>query len=485
MVGDEDYPKGMDDSLSRANELFFGDDLSLETATAVLQEAARGRDDADLFFEYHHSEGLNWEDGTLKNVQDETRRGFSVRVISGTRQALAHSSDLRLASLKRAVASVRSLKGGNVTLAASPGHVHVARYEASHPIADYGLVDKVALLQRLEQEAHRKDSAVCGFWASLHSSWQLVLVLRPDGSHYCDIRPLVRLGVRVTVQQGDQRETGVSGTGGRDHWNNWTNKTVTNRLLDNAIGMARLNLDAHAAPAGETQVVLSHGWPGILLHEAVGHGLEGDFNRKGLSAFAHLMGKRIAAKGVTVVDDATITARRGSLTMDDEGTAGQNTTLIEDGILCGFMQDRMNARLMGVAPTGNGRRESYAHCVMPRMTNTYMLAGDHEPQEIIESVKDGIYAVQFGGGQVDITSGQFVFSASLAYRIENGKVTHPIKGATLIGSGATALRHIAMVGNDMALDDGIGTCGKEGQLVPVGVGQPTLRIDNLTVGGTS
>lgn len=474
----------MDDALKIAKRLFFQGSLSQDKAGALLAEVAHGRDDSDAFFEYHRSEGLTWDEGTLKSIQDETRRGFSVRVISGDKQALAHSNDLSLESFKRATASVSHLTNKNVKLAPAPIIPNEAMYEPIDPIGAMPLKEKIACLAKIDSYARGQDAAVTQCLVSLNGAQQIVLVLRPDGACFADSRPLVRLNVRVTLKKGNRIETGFAGAGGRASYAQWLNVANWQKMVDDAIQMARVNMDAIDAPAGECSVVLGNGWPGILLHEAIGHGLEGDFNRKGLSAFAGLMGERIAAQGITVVDDATLAHKRGSLTMDDEGTGGQCTTLIEDGILCGFMQDRMNARLMNVSPTGNGRRESYAHSVMPRMTNTYMLAGTHDKNDIIASVKKGIYASQFGGGQVDITSGQFVFSASSAFLIEDGKITRPIKGATLIGSGATALKNISMVGDDMALDDGIGTCGKEGQLVPVGVGQPSLRIDQLTVGGT-
>jgi TldD protein len=343
---------------------------------------------------------------------------------------------------------------------------------------------KVQLLERLEKQARAKDPRVVQVMAGLASEYDVVMVARADGTLAADVRPLVRLSLSVIVEQNGRRESGSAGGGGRFGLSHFDADCLT-RYVDEAVGSALTNLEAHPAPAGEMTVVLGSGWPGILLHEAIGHGLEGDFNRKGSSAFSGKIGQRVAAKGVTVLDDGTIADRRGSLNVDDEGHASQKNVLIEDGILVGYIQDSMNARLMGVPPTGNGRRESYAHVPMPRMTNTYMLAGDKAPEEIVASIKKGLYATNFGGGQVDITSGKFVFSASQAFWVENGKIQYPVKGATLVGNGPDALTRVSMIGNDMALDPGVGTCGKEGQSVPVGVGQPTLRIDGLTVGGTA
>ena len=389
-------------------------------------------------------------------------------------------------ALKRAAQSVSAVKSGRGgTLAAHPPGTNRVLYQPDNPVDAMPFEDKVKLLETVDQHARQQDSRVRQVSASITGNWQFVEIIRPDGFARRDIRPLVRFNVSVVTHDGTQHGTGTYGVGGRESYANFLAGEKWKTVVDEAVRQSLVSLEARPAPAGEMDVVLGPGWPGILLHEAIGHGLEGDFNRKKTSAFAGLLGERIASPGITVVDDGTIDKRRGSLTVDDEGTPTSCTTLIEDGILVGYMQDRLNARLMGVEPTGNGRRQSYAHNPMPRMTNTYMLAGDKDPQEIISSVKNGLYAVSFGGGSVDITSGKFVFSCTEAYQIEDGKVTAPVKGATLIGNGADALTRISMVGNDLALDPGIGTCGKQGQGVPVGVGQPTLRLDRITVGGTA
>jgi TldD protein len=389
------------------------------------------------------------------------------------------------AAIARAAETVRAVKGGySGTAAAAPPRTNVKLYSDDNPLEAPGFDAKVKLLAEIDAYTRAKDPRVRQVSASVAASWQVVEILRPDGEIFRDIRPLVRVNVSVVVGDGDRQETGSHGYGGREGYARFIEAGEWRSAADDAVRQALINLDAVPAPAGEMDVVLGSGWPGVMLHEAVGHGLEGDFNRKKTSAFAGLMGQQVAAKGVTVVDDGTIAARRGSLSIDDEGTPTNRTVLIEDGMLVGYMQDRQNARLMNMRPTGNGRRESYGHIPMPRMTNTYMLAGKSEPGEIIASVKNGIYAVSFGGGQVDITSGKYVFQCTEAYRIENGKVGAPVKGAMLIGNGPTDLHRISMVGNDLALDHGIGTCGKNGQGVPVGVGQPTLRIDRITVGGT-
>jgi len=393
-----------------------------------------------------------------------------------------------LASLMDAAHTVRSIAatGKNAKTKVPARKIAGSRslYRDDDPIASLDSTAKVQLLERLEQQARAKDPRVVQVMAGLASEYDVVLVARADGTLAADVRPLVRLSLSVIVEEKGRRESGSAGGGGRFGLAHFDEACLT-RYVDEAVGAALTNLQAQAAPAGEMTVVLGSGWPGILLHEAIGHGLEGDFNRKGSSAFSGMIGQRVAAKGVTVLDDGTIADRRGSLNVDDEGNASQRNVLIEDGILKAYIQDSMNARLMGVAPTGNGRRESYAHVPMPRMTNTYMLSGDKHPEEIVASIKKGLYATNFGGGQVDITSGKFVFSASQAYWVENGKIQYPVKGATLVGNGPDALTRVSMIGNDMALDPGVGTCGKEGQSVPVGVGQPTLRIDGLTVGGTA
>jgi TldD protein len=393
-----------------------------------------------------------------------------------------------MASLMDAAHTVRSIASAGLN-ASTKVPVRVIApsrqlYHGEDPIGSLDSTAKVQLLERLEQQARAKDPRVVQVMAGLASEYDVIMVARADGTLAADVRPLVRLSLSVIVEQNGRRESGSAGGGGRFGLGHFDTACLT-RYVEEAVGSALTNLEARPAPAGEMTVVLGSGWPGILLHEAIGHGLEGDFNRKGSSAFSGRIGQRVAAKGVTVLDDGTIADRRGSLNVDDEGHASQKNVLIEDGILVGYIQDSMNARLMGVAPTGNGRRESYAHVPMPRMTNTYMLGGDKHPEEIVASIKKGLYATNFGGGQVDITSGKFVFSASQAYWVENGKIQYPVKGGTLVGNGPDALTRVSMIGNDMALDPGVGTCGKEGQSVPVGVGQPTLRIDGLTVGGTA
>ncbi|MCX7814497.1 MAG: metalloprotease TldD [Tepidimonas ignava] len=448
-----------------------------------------GVDDADLYFQYTRSEGWSLEEGIVKTGSFSIDQGVGVRAISGDKTAFAYADDLSWAALREAADSVRAI--GRVGAAQQADlrrrrrRVAPSRqlYEAHDPIGTLDSAAKVALLERLERMARARDPRVVQVMAGLAAEYDVVLVARADGVLAADVRPLVRLSLTVIAQQGQRREVGSAGGGGRWGLERFDDALLT-QYVDEAVGAALTNLESRPAPAGELTVVLGPGWPGVLLHEAVGHGLEGDFNRKGSSAFSGRIGQRVAAKGVTVLDDGTLAGRRGSLNIDDEGEPTQCNVLIEDGVLRGYMQDRLNARLMGVTATGNGRRESYAHLPMPRMTNTYMLAGPHDPQEIIASVKRGLYATHFGGGQVDITSGQFVFSASSAWWIENGRLAYPVKGATLIGSGPEALKRVRMIGRDLQLDAGIGTCGKEGQSVPVGVGQPTLRIDGLTVGGT-
>ncbi|MEN3112264.1 metalloprotease TldD [Uliginosibacterium paludis] len=440
---------------------------------------------ADLYFQYQRSESWSLEEGIVKAGSFNIEQGVGVRAINGDKTAFAYSDDISLAALKEAAATVRSIgaQGQRRKVKVSAPALPKALYAAADPLPSLKDADKIALLERIEQYARAEDPRVVQAMASLASTWDVVLVARSDGHMAADVRPLVRLSLTVIMEDGGRREQGSSGGGGRADYAMFTD-AVLREYARLAVHQASVNLSARPAPAGTMTVVLGNGWPGILLHEAIGHGLEGDFNRKGSSAFAGRIGQRVAAKGVTVVDDGTLEGRRGSLTVDDEGNPTRCTTLIEDGILVGYMQDMHNAGLMGVAPTGNGRRESFAHLPMPRMTNTIMRAGDKAPGEIIASVKKGLYAVNFGGGQVDITSGKFVFSAAEAYLIENGKITTPVKGATLIGNGPDALTRVAMIGNDLALDPGVGTCGKDGQSVPVGVGQPTLRIDGLTVGGT-
>jgi TldD protein len=444
-----------------------------------------GADDGELFMEYRQSEGLAFDNGRLKQATYDTAQGFGLRAVKDDAVGYAHSSDMSLSAIARAADAVHAVRGGySGTFASPPPHTNVRLYGDANPLDGEAFETKVKLLAEIDAYVREKDPRVRQVSVSLGATWQVVEIVRPDGESYRDIRPLVRVNVSVVAGSGDRQETGSQGYGGREGYGRFIETKAWRSAADAAIRQALLNLEAVPAPAGEMDVVLGPGWPGVMLHEAVGHGLEGDFNRKQTSAFAGLMGQQVAAKGVTVVDDGTIASRRGSLSIDDEGTPTSKTVLIEDGKLVGYMQDRQNARLMNMKPTGNGRRESYAHVPMPRMTNTYMLAGTTDPAEILASVKNGIYAVNFGGGQVDITSGKYVFQCTEAYRIENGKIGTPLKGTMLIGNGPTDLHRISMVGNDLELDAGIGTCGKNGQGVPVGVGQPTLRMDRITVGGT-
>jgi TldD protein len=452
----------------------------------LLGHGLEGADDGELFLEYKQAEVLVFDNGRLKQATYDTAQGFGLRAVKGEAVGYAHASDVSEAALARAADAVRAVKGGyGGSYAAAPGRTNRKLYGDENPLAAPAFDAKVKLLGEIDAYARAKDPRVRQVSASIAATWQVVEILRADGEIYRDIRPLVRLNVSVVTGDGDRQESGSYGVGGREAYDRFITTHSWQSAVDEAVRQSLVNLDAVPAPAGEMDVVLGSGWPGVMLHEAVGHGLEGDFNRKKTSAFAGLMGQQVAAKGVTVVDDGTIQDRRGSISIDDEGTPSGRTVLIEDGILVGYMQDRQNARLMGMQPTGNGRRESHAHVPMPRMTNTYMLAGKHDPQEIIASVKNGLYAVSFGGGQVDITSGKYVFQCTEAYKIENGKVGAPVKGAMLIGNGPTDLNRITMIGNDFALDPGIGTCGKNGQGVPVGVGQPSLRMDKITVGGTA
>jgi len=454
-------------------------------ARTVLAEALTGADDGELFLEYRQSESLVFDNGRLKQAGTDNAQGFGLRSVKGEAVGYAHSSDVSEAALKRAAETVRAVAGGySGTLAAGPARSSVRLYADDNPLAAPAFGDKVKLLETIDAYARALDPKVRQVTASLAASWQVVEIIRPDGELFRDIRPLVRLNVSIVAGSGDRQEVGSHGFGGRAAYAAFITEGRWKHAVDEALRQALFNLDSIPSPAGEMDVVLGPGWPGVMLHEAVGHGLEGDFNRKGQSAFAGLLGEMVAAPGVTVVDDGTIADRRGSISIDDEGTASHRTVLIENGRLVGYMQDRQNARLMGVAATGNGRRESYAHAPMPRMTNTYMLGGRHTRDEIIASVKNGLYAVSFGGGQVDITSGKYVFECTEAYRIENGKVGAPVKGAMLIGSGPADMKRVTMVGDDMSLDTGIGTCGKAGQWVPVGVGQPTLKMERITVGGT-
>ncbi len=474
---------------------------ALDLAEAALlapfgvDEAALGRvfslvnahkaDEADLYFQFARSESWMLEEGEVKSGSFSIDQGVGVRVVSGEKTAFAYADDIAPQSLEAAAKVTRAIaaQGGSARVAAPVLRASAPLYAPVDPVSALDDADKVRLLGRLEQCARAADPRVKQVIGRLSGEYEVVLVARSDGVRSADVRPLVNLSVTVIVEQDGRREQGYAGGGGRFGYGHFTDARIE-EMARQAVKQALVNLEARPAPAGPMTVVLGPGWPGILLHEAIGHGLEGDFNRKGTSAFAGRIGERVGAPGVTVVDDGTLADRRGSLSVDDEGEPTARNVLIEDGILRGYIQDRLNARLMGVATTGNGRRESYAHIPMPRMTNTYMLPGDRDPAEILASVERGLFAVNFGGGEVDITSGKFVFSAAEAWWVENGKVLYPVKGATLIGNGPDALTRIAMVGNDLALDPGIGTCGKEGQSVPVGVGQPTLRIEGLTVGGT-
>ena len=452
----------------------------------LIASGLEGADDGELFLEYCQSEVLVFDNNRLKQATYDTAQGFGLRAVKDEAVGYAHASDVSEAALSRAAEVVRAVKGGHSgKYSEPPARTNRKLYGDDNPLGEPGFETKVKLLETIDAYARAKDPRVRQVTASIAATWQVVEILRADGEKYRDIRPLVRLNVSVVAGDGDRQETGSYGLGGRENYQRFIETRAWQGAVDEAVRQALVNLIAVAAPAGEMDVVLGHGWPGVMLHEAVGHGLEGDFNRKKTSAFAGLMGQRVAAKGVTVVDDGTMQQRRGSLSIDDEGTQSNRTVLIEDGILVGYMQDRQNARLMNMKPTGNGRRESHAHLPMPRMTNTYMLAGTHDPQEMIASVKSGLYAVNFGGGQVDITSGKYVFQCTEAYKIEDGKVAAPVKGAMLIGNGPSDLHRITMIGNDFALDPGVGTCGKNGQGVPVCVGQPSLRMNKITVGGTA
>ncbi len=473
--------------LGKAEELLFRrTGLDQGRVQAIVDDSLQGTDDGELFLEYRQLESFAWDDGRLKAATFDSSQGFGLRAVVGESTGYAHASELSEDAMKRAASAVASVKAGHGgKYSDAPRGTNRSMYSDASPLDDMTFTDKVALLQKIDGYARNKDPRVRQVSASLAASWQVVEIVRAGGMRVADIRPLMRIAVSIEVEQNGRIESGFSGGGGRYGYDHYFDPKNWQAEVDEALRVALVNLDSVPAPAGEMPVVLGSGWCGVLLHEAVGHGLEGDFNRKKTSAFSGLMGQRVASKGVTVVDDGTLHAHRGSLTVDDEGTPTQRNVLIEDGILTGYMQDRMNSRLMGQQPTGNGRRQDFASMPMPRMTNTFMLGGSEDPRNILESVKDGIYAVGFGGGQVDITSGKFVFSCTEAYKIENGKITVPIKGATLIGNGPDALTKITAIGNDMKLDKGIGTCGKNGQSVPTIVGQPTLRIDGLTVGGTA
>ena len=470
----------------RPNSILDRAGLDPARARSLVAEALDDADDGELYLQYSQSEGLVFDNGRLKSASFDTNQGFGLRAVAGEAAGYAHSGEISEPAIKRAADAVQAVKSGHKgTYAEPPRGTNASLYGDESPLGAPTFAEKVKLLETIDAYARGKDSRVRQLTATLGGTYEEVEIIRADGTRVTDVRPLVRVGVSVVVGDGDKQESGSYGMGGREGFARFIAEDQWQFAVDEAVRQALVNLSAVPAPAGTFDVVLGAGWPGIMLHEAVGHGLEGDFNRKGESAFAGLMGQRVASPGVTVVDDGTLPLRRGSITVDDEGTPSQSTTLIEDGILVGYMQDRQNARLMGMKPTGNGRRQSYAHIPMPRMTNTIMLGGSADPQEILASVKNGIYAVSFGGGQVDITSGKFVFSCTEAYKIENGRIGPAIKGAMLIGNGPDALTRVTMIGNDMKLDPGIGTCGKNGQGVPVGVGQPTLRIDRITVGGTA
>ncbi len=473
--------------LATTDALFYGrTELDQGQVAQLVADSLHGAEDGELYLEYQQSESLVLDDGKIRSASFDTSQGFGLRSVIGEVSGYAHSGELSEAAIKRAASAVQAVHGGHGgILADGPPRTNSALYSDVNPLETLGFDAKVGILGEIDAYARAKDPRVKQVTASLSAEWSAIQIVRPDGARAADIRPLVRVNVSVVVEQNGRMETGSQGCGGRVDFATFIAPEQWRAQVDEALRQALVNLEAIPAPAGEMTVVLGPGWPGVLLHEAVGHGLEGDFNRKKTSAFAGLLGERVAAPGVTVVDNGTLKDRRGSLTVDDEGTPTSETVLIEDGILKGYMQDRMNARLMGVKSTGNGRRQSYAHPPMVRMTNTYMLDGDKDPGEILASVANGIYATNFGGGQVDITNGKFVFSCTEAYRIENGQIGAPVKGATLIGNGADALTKVSMIGNDLKLDDGVGTCGKEGQGVPVGVGQPTLRLDGLTVGGTA
>ncbi|MCI0757087.1 metalloprotease TldD [Teichococcus vastitatis] len=472
-------------ALDTTDRLFFRE-LDQAAAERLTRGALQGAEDGELFLEYVESEAISLDDGRIRSASFDSTRGFGLRAVAGEAAGYAHGGEISEAALQRAAATVRAVAAGHSgQLALGPRATNARLYDDANPLSAVEFPAKTALLAAIDAYARGRDSRVTQVMAGLSGEWQAVQIIRGDGQRVADLRPLVRLNVSVVVESGGRRESGMHGMGGRVSYDALMSEAAWKGAVDEALRQALLNLESIPAPAGEMEVVLGPGWPGILLHEAIGHGLEGDFNRKKTSAFAGLLGQRIAAPGVTVVDDGTLANRRGSLTVDDEGTPTGRTVMIEDGILTGFIQDRQNARLMGVAPTGNGRRQSHAHAPMPRMTNTVMLGGDKDPEEILRSVKRGIWGVNFGGGQVDITSGKFVFSMSEAYLVEDGKVGAPVKGAMLIGNGPDALTRVTMIGNDMSLDPGIGTCGKQGQGVPVGVGQPTLKMTGLTIGGTA
>ena len=464
---------------------FLYRNLDPDAARRLAHKHLAGHDDGELYLQYAASEAFGFDDGRLKTADYHTSSGFGLRGVTGEMSAFAHANEISEQAIERAAATLKLLDPRRGPAAPAPQRTNQAMYGADDPLTLVPFAEKVRLCQQIDAAARARDPRVVQVSVNLSASWSVIDIVRADGFVASDVRPLVRLGVQIVAEQNGRRESGYHGLGGRYLYDRLFDDAEGNRAIDIALAQALTNLESVAAPAGEMPVVLGPGWPGVLLHEAVGHGLEGDFNRKGTSAFSGRLGEQVAAPGVTVIDDGAIEQRRGSLTIDDEGTPTRRTCLIEDGILKGYLQDRLNARLMGTEPTGNGRRESFAHAPMPRMTNTFMLGGKDDPGELVERVKDGIYAKSFGGGQVDITSGKFVFSCTEAYRIRGGKIAEPVKGATLIGDGPTVLTRVKGIGNDLALDEGVGVCGKGGQSVPAGVGQPTLLIDGLTVGGTA
>ncbi|MEO5774109.1 MAG: metalloprotease TldD [Sphingomicrobium sp.] len=472
-------------SIADPRRFIYRNQLDPDEAKRLVARHLSGCDDGELYLQYSTSEAFGFDDGRLKTADFNTASGFGLRGVSGETTAFAHANEISAAAIERAAATLSLLDPAKGSPAPPPARTNQSMYAADDPLSAVPFADKVALCQQIDAAARARDPRVAQVSVALTGSWSVIEIVRPDGFVATDVRPLVRLGVQIVAQNGDRRETGYHGIGGRYLYGRLFEPVQWNRCIDIAFEQALVNLESVAAPAGEMPVVLGPGWCGVLLHEAVGHGLEGDFNRKGTSAFSGRIGERVAAPGVTVIDEGAIGERRGSLTIDDEGTPTGRTVLIEDGILKGYLQDRLNARLMGMAPTGNGRRESFAHAPMPRMTNTFMLGGSDDPAELIQRVPNGIYAKSFGGGQVDITSGKFVFSCTEAYKIENGRIGAPIKGATLIGDGPTVLTRVTGIGNDMALDEGVGICGKGGQSVPAGVGQPSMLIDGITVGGTA
>ena len=459
--------------------------LDPDEAARLADRHLAGCDDGELYLQYSANEAFVFDDGRLRTADYNTSSGFGLRGVTGETTAFSHANEISAAAIDRAAATLKLLDRARGAVAPPPARTNQAMYGSDDPIGLIPFADKVALCQRIDAAARARDPRVVQVSVTLAAAWSVVDIVRAGGFVASDVRPLVRLGITIVVEKSGRRETGTHGLGGRYLYASLFDEAQWNGAIDQALAQALVNLESVAAPAGEMPVLLGPGWPGVLLHEAVGHGLEGDFNRKGTSAFSGRIGERVAAPGVTVIDDGAIDTRRGSLTIDDEGTPTSRTVLIEDGILNGYIHDRLSARIMGAEPTGNGRRQSFAHSPMPRMTNTFMLGGKDDPAELISRMKDGIYARNFGGGQVDITNGKFVFSCTEAYRVRNGRIAEPVKGATLIGDGPSVLKRVIGIGNDMALDEGVGTCGKAGQTVPAGVGQPTLLIDGLTVGGTA